>query len=75
MVNAICGWSHRGVEVSWINDVRFWEPVAGVRQLWAGLYHPFTERKWSANVRTTELFIWRNIHHKHEDETKQRDII
>lgn len=45
MVNAICGWSHRGVEVSRVNDVGFWEPVAGVRQLGASLYHPFTKGK------------------------------
>lgn len=74
MVNAICGWSHRGVEVSWVNDVGFWKPVAGVRQLWASLYHPFTESKWSANVRTTGSIIWRNIHYRYEDERNKAII-
>lgn len=38
MANAIRSWSNRGVEVSRIDDVGFWEPVTGVGELWAGLY-------------------------------------
>lgn len=38
MANAICGWSNRGVEVSRIDDVGFWQPITGVGQLGAGLY-------------------------------------
>lgn len=32
MIDAICGWSHRGVEVSGVNDVGFWKPVGGIGQ-------------------------------------------
>lgn len=38
MADTIGSWSNRGVEISWIDDVGFWEPARGVGQLWTGLY-------------------------------------
>lgn len=55
MADAICCWSNRGVEVSGIDDVRFRDPVTGVRELWTGLYEPDDkEGQRSANVIPTE---------------------
>lgn len=40
MTDAIGSWSNRSVEVGGIDDVGLWEPVTGVRQLWAGFDQP-----------------------------------
>lgn len=53
MADAISRRGNRRVEVSGIYDVGLWEPVAGVGQLWAGLYEPVgKEGKRSTNATT-----------------------